>query len=992
MFTFTPLLGAQYSASKAQQSLLTFAGGVKVLVDVGWDSSFDVSALTRLEKEVPTISLILLTHATTAHLGAFIYCCKTFPMFSQIPIYATNPVISMGRALMQDMYSSEPLAATFLPSISAPASAAAPELDQASVDLARNASARVPHTADSATGVLLPPPTTEEIAKYFSLIHPLKFSQSHQPLPSPFSAPLNGLTITAYDAGHTVGGTIWHIQHGMESVVYAVDWNQARENVVPGAAWFDITASSTSGTQVIDPLRKPTALVCSTKGADRTALPGGRAKRDARLIDMIRSAVVKKGTVLIPTDTSARVLELAYVLEHSWRRAQSDAGNPLQGAEVYLVCKKAHGMMRLARSMIEWMDKSIVREFEAGEGGDGTGDHAGKKKGGKAAGPFTFKHLKLVEHGAKLKKLLSSDKPKVILTSDASLDWGYSKEILQRIADNQDNLLLLTEFLPSSQQGPASAGLRLGQELWSIYEQRVDGVATERSAEGELLEQVYSGGRQLTVTTVERGPLEANDTVLYQQYLATQQQLQRDSHGGGETGPADAADALDDASSSSSDESDDEQGGKVLNFSATIAHANRSKLAVNDSDLGVNVLLRRKRIYDFDVRGRKGRDRMFPYLYVRKRADEYGELIQPEEYLRAEEKEEIQEQSTRGKDGRIYTLVTHKRKRGDPDDKDSEAQPDKRSKDDSADMSGVDLAAAIGDDESSESETETNQESQGPSRARVTQHTITLNLRIAFVDFAGLHDKRSLEMLLPLIQPRKLILTGGTAEETSTLALRCRDLLAAKAAVELGDPTKAQIDVFTPEAGETVDASVDTNAWPIKLSWPLVRQLRWQTVRNLSVVAVTGRLRGPDAAVEDAEDDAAAKKQKTGDKENDRLSRLQSQSQVVVSRKETNLPLLDLAPINANIAARPMSRSLNVGDLRLADIRRAMQSEGRKAEFRGEGTLLVDGHVCVRKSGTGKIEVEVAPQPISQRAASGLDTFLAVRQSIYEGLAVVTER
>lgn len=51
MFTFTPLLGAQ-SASPASQSLLEFDGGVKVLVDVGWDESFDVEKLKEIEKYV----------------------------------------------------------------------------------------------------------------------------------------------------------------------------------------------------------------------------------------------------------------------------------------------------------------------------------------------------------------------------------------------------------------------------------------------------------------------------------------------------------------------------------------------------------------------------------------------------------------------------------------------------------------------------------------------------------------------------------------------------------------------------------------------------------------------------------------------------------------------------------------------------------------------------------------------------------------------------
>ena len=49
MFNFTPLLGAQ-SASPASQSLLELDGGIKVLVDVGWDEHFDIAELKELEK------------------------------------------------------------------------------------------------------------------------------------------------------------------------------------------------------------------------------------------------------------------------------------------------------------------------------------------------------------------------------------------------------------------------------------------------------------------------------------------------------------------------------------------------------------------------------------------------------------------------------------------------------------------------------------------------------------------------------------------------------------------------------------------------------------------------------------------------------------------------------------------------------------------------------------------------------------------------------
>lgn len=49
MFNFTPLLGAQ-SSSPASQSLLELDGGVKILIDVGWDDDFDPEKLKNLER------------------------------------------------------------------------------------------------------------------------------------------------------------------------------------------------------------------------------------------------------------------------------------------------------------------------------------------------------------------------------------------------------------------------------------------------------------------------------------------------------------------------------------------------------------------------------------------------------------------------------------------------------------------------------------------------------------------------------------------------------------------------------------------------------------------------------------------------------------------------------------------------------------------------------------------------------------------------------
>ncbi|KAL3438362.1 beta-lactamase-like protein [Aspergillus tetrazonus] len=1002
MFTFTPLLGAQSSASKASQSILELDGGVKILVDVGWDDTFDPLDLVELEKHVSTLSLILLTHATPSHIGAYVHCCKTFPLFTQIPVYATSPVIALGRTLLQDVYESAPLAATFLPK----ASISEPGASTSAASAASVTEADGNADATSAGRILLQPPTTEEIARYFALIQPLKYSQPHQPIPSPFSPPLNGLTLTAYNAGHTVGGTIWHIQHGMESIVYAVDWNQARESVVAGAAWFG--GSGASGTEVIEQLRKPTALICSTRGGDKFALPGGRKKRDEILLDMIRSTLVKGGTVLIPTDTSARVLELAYALEHAWRDAAKDTQDDvLKRGALYLAGRKVNTTMRLARSMLEWMDESIVREFEAAEAADTAGqnndgqrsDQRQGKTDNKGLGPFTFKHLKTVERKKKLEQLLNDPTPKVILASDSSLDWGFAKESLRLLAGGENNLLLLTDplhYSKFSDKHTDSHRRTLGSMIWQWYEERQDGVALEKGSDGEMLEQVHSGGRELSWTDIQRAPLEAGEQRLYQQYLATKRQFQDTAQARGQENLDTAADALDDRSSTSSEESDSEQQGRVLNFSTSLAHSNRNKLGLSDEDLGVNVLLRRKNVYDYDVRGKKGRERMFPYVAPRKKGDEYGEIIRPEEYLRAEEREEIDMQQRRTES----QLKLGQKRRWD--ETQSAGGAARKQGFDSTERKDTDMLdnlsmTDIGDDTDTAAAPgeEDDQAFEGPAKAIYEKATLTINARLAFVDFTGLHDKRSLEMLIPLIQPRKLILVGGMKEETMALATECQKLLGAKTGADASSPTAAVI--FTPTNGEIIDASVDTSAWTVKLSNNLVRRLKWQHVRTLGVVTLTGQLKAPEPVSTDQDTiDSPNKKQKLVEETSTSeqptpTSQPQPTEPQQTTDKPDRYPVLDVLPPNMASGTRSMTRPLHVGDLRLADLRKIMQNAGHKAEFRGAGTLLIDGFVAVRKSGTGKIEIEAAAYQAGPSAgiAQGAGSFLAVKQKIYEGLAVV---
>lgn len=969
MFTFTPLLGAQ-SASPASSSLLELDGGVKILIDVGWDSTFAASKLDHITQHVSTLSVILLTHPTLDHLGAYAHCCKHVPQFSRIPVYATIPVVNLGRALLEDLYASSKVAASVVP---------------ASALGTGNVGEEGDHTGSN---LLLQPPTAEEIAAYFNAINPLKYSQPHQPIPSPFSPPLGGLTVTAYSAGHTLGGTIWHIQHGLESIVYAADWNQTRENLSPGAAWL---SSSTGGAEIIEPLRQPTALICSSRGIENSN-PLPRKKRDETLITLVRDAISQGGKVLIPADSSARVLEIAFILNQVWREnVDGPHASTYKNARIYMASRSSRATMRYLQSMLEWMDESVMRDAEAamtGKGKDAT------------VHPLDWIHIKQIEKQSQLEKALRRRSPSIILASDSSLEWGFSRQALQALAGDSRNLVIMTEKETPEQQGPGG----LGSQLWSQWE---DGSAQTTNHSGAKV--VDCSGKSIQVRQPDAKPLEGDETLLYNQYLARQRQL-HSTQQGDNTMPGDAAgaDLIDDQGSVSSDSSDEDEDaehqGKALNLSNQMTQSHKRKVGVSNEDLGINVLIKGKGVYDYDVRNKRGREKVFPFIAPKHRSDDFGDMIKPEDYLRAEEKDDMEGADVKDDTAQDNT-VGQKRKWGDvapgPKARQDSKPHNKRAKGPEKKHEPDDIDAAIaratgetvgeggvegGDDDASDSNEESDYEpegpgSEGPQKIVYSDLTLELHLKIAYVDYSGLFEKRDLQMLIPLIRPRKLILISGTGSETTSLAGECRELLSSGGAAE----------VFSPLVGEVIDASVDTNAWSLKLSTKLVKKLVWQNVKGLGIVALTGQLAAEPAPASDdqeaAGDEHAQKKQKLG----------KAESKAAADAKTTAMPVLDLLPQpTINSLSTPANHStthpIHVGDLRIADLRALLRGLGHQAEFRGEGTLLVDGSVVVRKGASGRIEVEAGAGGLAMpqyRTQGREGTFWAVRRAVYQGLAVV---
>jgi len=235
-------------------------------------------------------------------------------------------------------------------------------------------------------------------------------------------------------------------------------------------------------------------------------------------------------------------------------------------------------------------------------------------------------------------------------------------------------------------------------------------------------------------------------------------------------------------------------------------------------------------------------------------------------------------------------------------------------------------------------------------------------------------------MLLPLIDPKRLILFAGRKDETKHLAQFYLEKIHAGQRAGV-----SATDVFFPNVGNMVNASVDTNAWNVKLGDALVRGLKWQNARGLGVVHVIGRVRTAAAMEEGANsEDRSPKKQRTIEGSAD----VSGKTVVPTSAASQQLGL-DLLPPALAAATRSHAQPIHVGDIRLADLRRVLQEEGHTAEFRGEGALLVDGIVAVRKVGVANVSIEDGGSGFLSMGRSGRGSFMQVKRKVYDGLAVV---
>ncbi|KAJ2076801.1 hypothetical protein H4R24_005495 [Coemansia sp. RSA 988] len=529
-------------------------GDAKLLLDCGSFEDFSGEGLTRLQRVARQVDAVLLSHPDMAHLGAYPLAYSKYGL--KCPAYATQATHMMGRLCLQDVIRTLTTREEFT------------QFDEADVDTA------------------------------FENITALQYAQ-----PKALPGKHADIVVTAHAAGHTIGGTVWTISSGGETVLYALDFNHMKEEHLNRSSLMEGAQGKVSMR-----LMKPTLLITGAYTALHRVPP--RKRRVECFLDTVARAVRRGGNVLVPVDSAARVLELAYILNEWWARDKARRDTHA----LCLLAQCSRKTRSFAQSLAGWMGGGVEAQLADRD-----------------AKPFDLRHVSAVESIEELDRKLGGDsrargrqRHAVVLASLESMS-GFAQDLFVRWATSKKNIVILPQRGP-----PTSLARHLYTRWW-------DRTQTRRPADTPIkLGAARLSRAHVAVTVKKRVPLEGAELDAWR----AQERRRREQEAARDALLKRKRDMLDDDDVSTASDSDAaDAADRRLGIAA--AAGDMDAAAFSQIDLETERLLSGQ-TYDLYVRGR-GPVRglylvsksycMFPFQEKNRRSDDYGEIYDLETYM-----------------------------------------------------------------------------------------------------------------------------------------------------------------------------------------------------------------------------------------------------------------------------------------------------------------------------------------------------------------------
>ncbi|EJU06116.1 hypothetical protein DACRYDRAFT_73414 [Dacryopinax primogenitus] len=917
MIVFTPLCGSAQSTSVPNAfCYLLQIDDIRVLLDCGapdWrlGAGEDVEGedeaasrretkkwwseyLSLLTRTAPEIDLVLFTHGSLQHIGLYSYARAKLGLSA--PAFATLPVQALGRiAVLEDVEGWR---------AEVDVDNEVPEEYSGDGDVKMESGIQLLHKAIA---------TADVVKEAFDSITTLKYSQATQ-----LTGKLQALTLTAYSASHTLGGTLWKLRSASSgTLLYAVGLNHMKEQHLDGTALV-----RPGGGGVGEGLGRPDLLI--TDAGRVGIISVRRREREEAFLESITNTLRSSGSVLIPVDASTRLVELLIILDQHWTQAKTRA--PL-----CLVSRTGKECVTFVRSLMEWMGGWITREGEVPTIGKDSKKRKRRNRKDEedieeedallANMILRFKHLQIFPSPEALMDAIHPSAPKVILATPLTMSHGASRAMFESFSSMRNNLLLLVNI--------AEKGT-LARSLWDIWQR--EQAETAKWGKGRL-GAIVKAETDISVRMNAKVPLAG---VELEEYLNAEKAAKEKAAAEAAARPQLLLEADDDDEGDSEDEASDasselaveeELGGGTDEGVATRHFAEGSGAKGAGAEEEEADSARQQLSFDIYLKGKVARAtffksssgaqatryRMFPYVEKRRRIDEWGETIDVGTWMRRGKKWEEEEETEENQ------AAKEARRKRQEEEQAQHAPP------------------------------------EPPSKYITEQHSIDVRCKVYFVDFEGLNDGRATKMIVPQVNPRKMILVASQPEATAELMQAC------------GEIRSMTREISTPGVGEEVKIGEHSHSYSISVGETLFSTLKMSKFEDNEVAFVSGRIAfNPNSAIPVLEPAASAK----------------SQDSAVVptgtdqAREEQTMI--------ATVPAQILPQTTLIGDLRLTALKARLSTLGITADFAGEGVLICGlsqtGNggsdtdiVSVRKMGRGRVEV----------AGNVSDVYYTVRRELY---------
>ena len=387
----------------------------------------------------------------------------------------------------------------------------------------------------------------------------------------------------------------------------------------------------------------------------------GRSK--ANFEDSITSALTAQQSVMIPALPPARSLDLLILLDNAFTTTPA-----LHPFPAFYLAKTAQKAVRATRTMLEWLSQDITLQ-----------DH-----------PLDFKHIKLVTEYTGLAQ--GPLGPRLVIVDD--LEMSLQSLSKQTFLDFNitGNLILFT-----SRSTPQNSLPLLLLSHWEM---------TSPSLSSERPRPIVGVSLTTEVAFEHREPLVGEDLLAWRRA----DKLSREQKDADLFFEERTRNLLEGTESDSEEEEEEDQ---LLLDDTHLAAEEQTRRSL----LRGSAVLLQEGTFDFWLRGDSSgalrtSQKQFPFLDRRRRGDEFGGTMKPEEFVRVEEE----------------ALVV----------------PVKKT-----------TAREVGGKRKWE---EVEVEAEGlPSRVEVKSRVVDVHVRVGYVDLEGLHDGRAVGNLLPRLNARKMV-------------------------------------------------------------------------------------------------------------------------------------------------------------------------------------------------------------------------------------------